>query len=144
MADEFSRLAEEAGAFNIPKRMEKFLLREAPPSPSEQTWDFYAFAYEHGFRMLAEKALERWRGGGFVQLPMFYLARHSIELSLKRVIFEFSEYTGEASPECGHNLLKLWDEMRRQFSLGGMPEMEEWGLHCERLIKHIQLNRPKR
>jgi hypothetical protein len=137
MADTFSEIIEEVESFAVPKRMTKFLIREKEPSSSEQTLAFYAYAYEHAFESLVEKARENWRGGGYMQLPIFYMARHSIELHLKWAIDEFSKYTGEPSPDLKHHLLKLWAELKRQFSIAGMPDEEEWGKHCGRLLGHM-------
>ena len=137
MADSFAKILEEIENWKVPAELETFLIRTDAPSRSDQTLSFYAYAYERAFEALADKALERWRGGGYLQLPVFYLARHSIELHLKSTIATYADYTRDPSPDCGHRLLDLWNELKRQFNLASMPDQEEWGHHCERLIHHI-------
>src|SRR5665647_1038576 len=111
MPETFSQIIEEVGKFTIPDRMEKFLLRERAPSTSEQTLGFYAYGYERAFDILAASLEKEWRFSRYLQLPFFYLARHSIELSLKSAIDEFAGYTGDPSADYGHNLSKLWNEL---------------------------------
>src|SRR3954468_7074239 len=138
MSDEFARIAEEIGEWHIPERLEKFLHRERPPAPSDQTWGFYAHAYSTAFDLFAERVRERWRGGGLLQLPLFYFARHSIELNLKWAIFEFVDYTRESpTAELSHDLIKLWQELRRQFATANVPLDDDWGAHCGRLVAHL-------
>ncbi|QND71394.1 hypothetical protein [Tardiphaga robiniae] len=135
--DGFLKLTEESNSFSLPQKFERFLVPRPPDMSDEQSLHFYAFSYERAFEQLAERASERWPGGGLLQLPLFYLARHSIELHIKWVIDEFGKYTGEAGLTSGHDLLALWREMQRQFVIAGMPAEEEWGEHCERLIRHM-------
>ena len=137
MADEFGKIAQEIDAWHIPDHVEKFLHREPAPSPSDQTWGFYAHAYSAAFDMFAERVRERWRGGGLLQLPLFYFARHSVELNLKWVIFEFAEYTGVGPADQSHDLMKLWQELRRQLEAAKLPLDDHWGAHCARLIEHV-------
>src|SRR5277367_1499914 len=126
---DFAKIIEEIQNFKVPQRFEKFLIRGEPASHSEQTLEYYGFAYEQAFNTLAERSLDRWHSGGFLTLPLFYLARHSIELSLKRAIAGFAEYTREDPPDCGHSLMRLWNELKRQFGVAKMPEIDEWCRH---------------
>lgn len=118
-------------------QFEKFLIRRPPDMSDEQSLHFYAFSYETAFEQLVERAKERWPGGGLLQLPLFYLARHSIELHLKWAIDEYGNYTNDRQANSGHNLLALWNELNRQFELAGMPSSDEWGKHCDKLIKYL-------
>lgn len=138
MTDSISKIIEEIQNWKVPKRLEIFLIRERTPSNSEQTLGFYAFSYSMTFSCLAESVQEKWRGGGFMQLSLFYLARHSIELHLKWAIEEFVNYTRDHQPEdLNHHLLNLWNELKRQCALAEIPDSDDWGLHCKRLIGHI-------
>jgi hypothetical protein len=141
----FTDILEAVGGFEIPGRMQKFLHREPPPSLSEQTLSYYSYSYELAFRQLAEGVRERWRHNGLLQAPLFYLARHSIELHLKYAIQEFAKYTGEQGTETGHDLLALWTELQRQqFELAELSGKDDpWGKHVDRLIKHIHSIDPK-
>ncbi|HKA77108.1 MAG TPA: hypothetical protein VKD19_08385 [Pseudolabrys sp.] len=137
MAETFAGIIEEIDRFSIPSRMEKFLVRERPPSTADQTLGFYAYGYERAFDIIATVFKQKWRNGDYLQFPLFYLARHSIELSLKNAIEDFASYTGDPSADLGHNLSRLWIELNRQFRLAGMPEEDSWGVHCAKLIGHI-------
>jgi hypothetical protein len=135
--DGFSKLGEASNSFALPQKFEKFLIQRPPDMSDEQSLHFYAFSYERAFEQLAEKARERWPGGGLLQLPLFYLARHSIELHLKWAIDEFVKYTNDRHVDSGHNLLVLWNELNRQFEVSGMPSSDEWGEHCDKLILYL-------
>jgi hypothetical protein len=86
---EFTDLLDEVGSFEVPTKMERFLHREAPPSLSDQTLSYFAYSYELTFRHLAGAIKDRWHTNGLMQAPLYYLARHSIELHLKWAIEEF-------------------------------------------------------
>jgi hypothetical protein len=135
--ESFTAILDEVERWAQPKRFQKFLIRERAPSTDGQSLSFYAFSYAQSFDRLAESVQERWSGGGFMQRPVFYLARHSIELHLKWAIDEYVLYTGDASADFKHNLLKLWCELNRQFALVDAAEEDDWGKHCGRLVKHI-------
>jgi len=138
MPDSFTAILDEVERWAQPKRFQKFLIRERAPSTDDQSLSFYAFSYGEAFDRLAQNVQERWRGGGFMQLPVFYLARHSIELHLKWAIDEYVKYTGDAPGDLAtHNLHKLWNELNRQFKLVDAPEEDDWGKHCGRLLKHM-------
>lgn len=83
---EFQDLLDDVSAFEIPTKFERFLRREQPPSMSEQTLAFFAYSYEVAFREMAAALKARWRHNGLLQAPLFYVARHSIELHLKWAI----------------------------------------------------------
>ena len=78
----FQKLIETSISFSPPQKFEKFLIQRPPDMADEQSLHFYAFSYERAFETLVEQARGRWRGGGLLQLPLFYLARHSVELHL--------------------------------------------------------------
>lgn len=137
MEENFADILDEAGSFEIPTRLEKFLARERPPSEAEQTLAYYSYSYELAFRQLAASAKARWRSNGLFQGPLFYLARHSIELHLKYALEQFAAFTGEEVRNGGHDLLVLWNELKRQFQLAQLPAEDLWGNAVERLIKHI-------
>jgi hypothetical protein len=141
----FADLIDIVGSFEIPTKMERFLHREAPPSTSERTLSYFAFSYELAFNHLAGSIRERWHTNGLMQAPLFYMARHSMELHLKWAIEEFESYTGEKSKDYGHSLLDLWHELnRQQFDLADLPGRDDaWGKHVDKLIKHIHGIDPK-
>lgn len=142
---DFLELLNDVGSFEIPTNFERFLHREPPPSMADQTLSFFAYSYEMAFRELAKALKERWRHNGLLQAPLFYVARHSIELHLKWALEEFISYTGDLGKDFGHSLLDLWNELKRQqFVLAALPgEGEPWSVHCEKLIKHMHNIDPK-
>lgn len=135
---DFLSIIEETESFSIPTKFERFLHREKAPSTAEHTTFLYAYAYERAFEELAQAARAHWHNG-ILRAPLFFLARHSIELHLKAAIKEFESYTGEDIKECGHNIWELWRELQRlQFDVAGLPgEGDTWGKHVDKLISHI-------
>lgn len=139
MPDDFQSIIDEAESFSIPRKFERFLHREEAPSTAEYTTFLFAFAYERAFEELANAAHSHWHNG-ILRAPLFYLARHSIELHLKSAIKEFESYTGEDAKNCGHNVLDLWREFQRLQLVAGLPgtgDDDTWGSHVEKLINHI-------
>ena len=139
MVDSVAELLEEVEKWSAPKRFKDFFSKEREDtlSRSDHTFRYFAVSYEKAFELLAEWALDRWGVGGVLHPPILYLARHSIELHLKLAIDEYVEYTGRSVEASGQQLVPLWNELKRQFELAGMPDLDEWGRHCERLIAHI-------
>src|SRR5258708_19315201 len=98
MAKTFAGIIEEIDRFSIPSRMEKFLVRERPPSTADQTLGFYAYGYERAFDIIATVFKQKWRNGDYLQFPLFYLARHPIDLTLKNPYKPFPTSTAHPSP----------------------------------------------
>ena len=71
------------------------------------TMGFMGYAYGRACEDLAETALAEWPKKDFVTQPMVYLARHSMELHLKRTIAHYQEFLGDDTPTDHHSLLKL-------------------------------------
>jgi hypothetical protein len=144
MTEEITDILDEVGRFEIPGHLQKFLHPERPPSESERTLSYYSYSYELAFLQLAASVKGRWRHNDLLKAPLFYLGRHSIELHLKYAIEQFAEYTGEAGRDTGHDLLALWSELRRQIELANISsDGDDWGLHVDRLIRHIHAIDPK-
>ena len=113
MAVDFLELLEPSELSRIPAKMKKFLHRgERPPSAHFQTWDFFAYGYEHAFNELAEARLQRWPHGDYMRMPLFYLCRHSVELHLKAAIREYAATMGESYNLDGHSLTGLWYQFK--------------------------------
>ncbi|QQO19446.1 hypothetical protein JJB98_05785 [Bradyrhizobium diazoefficiens] len=125
---DFLDILNEASTFETLTKLEHFLHREPPPSMSDQTLSFFAYSYEVTFREMAVALKARWRHNGSLQAPLFYVARHSIELHLKWAIEEFVSYTGDPGKDCGHNLLDLSNELKRQqFDLAALRRVRRAG-----------------
>ncbi len=56
-----------------------------------------AYAYGRAFEELAEPGLALWPKRDDLMQPMVYLARHSMELQLKRAIKDYQDYVGDKS-----------------------------------------------
>ena len=141
---EITELLDEAASFEMPGHLQRFLHRERPPSESERTLSYYSYSYELAFLQLAASVKGRWHRNDLMMAPLFYLGRHSMELHLKYAIEEYSGYTGEGGKYTGHDLLALWNELRRQIMLADVgDDGDEWNKHVDRLIKHIHAIDPK-
>src|SRR5438874_8584744 len=110
---------------HVPAEMRKFLRRERAPSSFEKSWENFEGAYGMAFDRLAEDALRNWSGGQFA-LPLFFLCRHSIELSIKGAIVAYSESAGEAPLIEGHSLAQLWNDLLRQVQAAGFGIDDDW------------------
>jgi hypothetical protein len=91
----------------IPLKFRRFLHKEAPPSAGTQSFSFYAFGYTQALQEMVTVALRRWPAGDYMRMPLFYLARHSLELHLKQTIEVFAR--GAPVDLTGHGLAQLWD-----------------------------------
>jgi hypothetical protein len=104
--------------------------------PYARTWEYFVGAYGMAFDRLAEIALENWEGGQMTQ-PLFFLARHSMELSLKDAIVAYANAAGRTPTIEGHSLLRLWNELRKELRDAGWIENDNWQMHCHELINHL-------
>jgi hypothetical protein len=137
MSMDFAHILEPSEIANPPVSLKKFLFRERQPSGIEQTRSFYAFSYAQGFERLAEAALQNWPGAAVVQMPLFFLARHSIELHLKDAIESYGRYSTVAPELSGHHLARLWNHLQKQIEHGGFPNDDNWTRYCNKVIHHI-------
>jgi hypothetical protein len=101
------------------------------------TWAYFAFSYERAFEQLARKAYEDGTRGMHLIEPLFFLARHSIELALKATIAEFAQIDETAPNLLGHKLLDLWEQLYAVMDRYGSPPNDDWGLKCRGLVAHI-------
>ncbi len=92
----------------------KFLLDDQ----SGWSQSVYAEAYYHGAKTLT-RSLRRGRWGGTRRdagvIPILFLWRHHLEISLKIIIANIADYEDVACPpiESTHNLVHLWGLARR-------------------------------
>ena len=86
--------------------------------------------------------LEQWPNRQYLVLPLFYLARHSIELHLKDAILEFAK-TDDVMPDLeGHGLMQLWNQFKDYMDRWGTPADDEWGVYIEKLMNHLHQHDP--
>ena len=110
----------------LPLRFREFVFRKQNTS-SRAPWGYFAYGYSRGFEELAEKALERWPSGDCLGLPLFFLARHAIELDIKATTFELAEHTGSAVQLDGHRLDELWRQLIKQVAAASVYA-KQWKL----------------
>jgi hypothetical protein len=101
------------------------------------TMGFMAYAYGQAFEELAEPALAQWPKRDFMTQPMVYLARHSMELHLKRTIGHYQKHLGDKTPTDHHSLLKLWYLMTKLVRDAGYIKDDEYGNYCVKLLNHV-------
>lgn len=107
------------------------------------TWDYVAFTYGLAFDELARKAYQPGHRVSNLSIPLFFLARHSIELELKSTILEYAG-TDEATPKLdGHDLVSLWNQLSGFMERWGNPATDEWGVIVAKQIADIQEVDPK-
>jgi hypothetical protein len=98
------------------------------------TWDYVAFTYSLAFDELARKAYQPGHRISNLSIPLFFLARHSIELALKGTILEYAD---DAKPE-GHDLVVLWKQLSANMEDWGCPATDDWGVIVSKQIADIQ------
>jgi hypothetical protein len=102
-----------------------------------------SFTYSLAFDELARKAYEPGHRVSNLSIPLFFLARHSIELALKSAILEYAE-TDETIPKTdGHDLVVLWNELSGCMERWGCPATDDWGVIVAKQIADIQEVDPK-
>jgi hypothetical protein len=119
----------------IPGRIRRFLFREQAPSNAAQSFAFYAYGYTRAFEEMVSVALQRWPGGDYMRMPLFFLARHSLELHLKGTIRVFSEVDEVKFSD--HGLAKLWTRLLAVINNNGYDTDDEYADYCGQLVNHI-------
>jgi hypothetical protein len=102
------------------------------------TWEYVAFAYSLAFDELARKAFEPGHRVSNLSIPLFFLARHSIELELKSAILEYAGTDNLAPKVDGHDLLLLWNQLSAYMERWGNPPTDDWGAIVAKQIADIQ------
>jgi hypothetical protein len=69
--------------------------------------------------------------------PLFYLCRHSVELSIKGAINTYAQTLGVAGMIAGHSLADLWAEFLRLLQKAGFNIDDEWTVYCGKLVSHL-------
>lgn len=78
-----------------------------------------------------------------MSIPLFFLARHSIELALKCTILEYAQTDDIAAKVDGHDLVSLWDQLSAFMARWGNPPTDDWGVIVTKQIADIQEVDPK-
>ncbi|MBZ9920179.1 hypothetical protein LB517_24550 [Mesorhizobium sp. BR1-1-12] len=121
----------------LPNSAQRFLTKRHKPDADNETWNHYNYAYSHGFVALADSVADKVAEKEFFLLPLYMLARHSMELSLKAALVEFPAYTGIPADLEGHRLLNLFNNLCRQVEGIGIPIEHEWTWRTKDILQHI-------
>ncbi|GGI23831.1 hypothetical protein [Bradyrhizobium guangdongense] len=143
MADSFEELL-DLSEFDGHSQVARFIHKDSDINTYTSTWEFVSYAYQRAFDELARKVFEvgRHRASNLAY-PLFFLARHSIELELKSTIAEYAK-TDEVEPDlAGHHLLNLWDQLGGYMERWGLPADDDWGRLVRRLLSEIQEADPR-
>ncbi|QPC44623.1 hypothetical protein HW532_19095 [Kaustia mangrovi] len=134
MTDELSQFYDLIEIDRLPSRVRRFVQQE-PPNGLESTLCYYAHAYANGFEVLLAEAKKRWPRQDYLQIPVLYLARHSIELNLKAAIEQFRTNDPTPPQKMEHNLMALWRDLCDYGARwSGEPFDDEYTAHCEKLL----------
>lgn len=137
MSDIFAELLELTEIENVPEEVRKFVHHTGERPGYADTWDFYSYSYDRAFTELAKLAERDLRMADQLAAPLFFLGRHSMELTIKATILEFA-HTDKKPPELvGHGLLPLWSQLVGYMERFETPAHDEWGVFCGKLISHI-------
>jgi hypothetical protein len=138
VADSFDELL-DLSEFDGHSQIAKYIHKDSGINTYVSTWEYVSYSYGRAFNELARKVFEEGRReGGNLWMPLFFLARHSIELDLKSTIVEYAN-TDYLKPDLtGHNLLRLWDQLAGYMGRWGVPADDDWGRLVRQLILDIQ------
>lgn len=89
MSDPFDDFYDEINNFEF--KVSKFIHPREFGERWDGTWSYFSFSYQRAFEQLARKAYDDGTRGLQLIEPLFFLARHSIELALKATIAEFAQ-----------------------------------------------------
>lgn len=114
--------------------LRRFLTKRSNVPDTEKTWSYFAHGYSSAFVSLARDAILSWPRRLYLQEPVFFLCRHSIELGIKAAIEGISPGTQDLR---GHDIKKLWRELHLVMENLGMPAEDGWTKRCHLQIDHI-------
>jgi hypothetical protein len=137
MAETFDELL-DLSEFDGHSQIAKYIHRGSEVNSYASTWEYVAYGYSRAFDELARKAFEMSHRGGNLSTPLFFLARHSIELALKSTILEYAD-SDETLPRLeGHDLIALWEQLAGYMDRWGSPATDDWGRMVRKLVSDIQ------
>ncbi|WJI46964.1 hypothetical protein NL532_10190 [Mesorhizobium sp. C120A] len=126
----------------LPNSAQQFLKRRHTRDPDRETWNHYNCAYTDGVVVFADALADKAKHKDTSLLPLYMLARHSMELSLKAALVEFPEHTGKPIDIVGHKLINLFNQLYDQVACLGFPVDHAWSWQSEKLLRHIHEHDP--
>jgi hypothetical protein len=143
MAETFDELL-DLSEFDGHSQITKFVRKDSDINSYNSTWEFVAYSYERAFQELARKVFEEGRQRvSNLSSPLFFLARHSVELAIKSTIDEYAKTDEKKADLAGHHLLELWDQLAGYMNRWGVSADDDWGLIVRQQIAHMQEADPK-
>ncbi|RRI02315.1 hypothetical protein EH240_12675 [Mesorhizobium tamadayense] len=126
----------------LPNSAQQFLNRRHKRDPDRETWNYYNYAYADGVVALADAIAGKVHKEELYLLPLYMLARHSMELSLKASLVEFPPHTGIPVDLEGHKLINLFKQLCDQVVALGFSIYHEWSWRTEEILQHIHVHDP--
>lgn len=142
MAETFDELLDLSN-FDGSSEVAKFIHEDSGINTYADTWAYVSYTHSRAFEALARNAFEDGIRGGNLGNPLFFLARHSIELELKSAIVEYTETDAILPDLAGHNLVILWDQLCGYMERWGVPATGEWGVNVAKIIADIHEADPR-
>jgi hypothetical protein len=137
MAETFDELL-DLSEFDGQSLVAKYIHHGGDINSYATTWEYVAYTYSRAFDELARNAFDAGHRGSNLSTPLFFLARHSIELALKSTILEYAE-TDETAPKLeGHDLGALWKQLSSYMEQCRSPANDDWGIIVAKQIADIQ------
>ncbi|NKC48795.1 hypothetical protein HED54_12870 [Ochrobactrum anthropi ATCC 49188] len=97
----------------FPWRLKPLLKCRDNQDYGSQSWSYYAYSYDRAFEIMARHTLEYPINNQSLTIPLFYLARHSMELALEEALREIAHIGVDDARTDGHDLLKLYDDLQK-------------------------------
>jgi len=128
----------DAEILEVPQKFRGFIRLDADSQGWSRTLNYYGLSYAAAFEELAETFLQNRGRREYLKIPLFYLCRHSVELSIRSAMKDLHEAGFSCEEMSGHNLLALWEKFQSALKNTNLIENDdEWSEYCGRLIKHI-------
>ena len=127
----------------FPWRLKPLLKCRDNQDYGSQSWSYYAYSYDRAFEIMARHTLEYPINNQSLTIPLFYLARHSMELALEEALREIAHIGVDDARTDGHDLLKLYDDLQKILKDNGVNDDGRWSNHCRRILTHIHSADPK-
>ncbi|MBW7973254.1 hypothetical protein [Bradyrhizobium sp. BR 10289] len=124
--------------FDAQSMMTKYIHHGGDINNFATTWEYVSFTYSLAFDELARKAYQPGHRVSNLSIPLFFLARHSIELALKGTIIEYAKTDDVAAKTDGHDLVALWDRLSASMERWGCSTTDDWGVVVAKQIADIQ------
>ena len=109
-----------------------------------RSWHLVAWGYRQAADALVEHLTDRARMSEPACLPIIFLYRHYVELSLKGMLLVLGELSAKLEkPSHKHALVPLWDLLRTKLSAQVRIEDDHWMQRAGSIIREFDSMDPK-